>query len=196
MKLMTVVLMLFLAGCTTFGAQEVQRYYVLGSVPSKISPAASPRTATLVIAPTTVSGFYETEEIAYSRAPGMRAYYQLHAWTDRPGRRLPELLSMRLEQAGLFKSVTPGIGVQGDFELSTHLAELYHDAASVPGNSRIVMTAELRDPVKRTVLAKRTFEKSAPLPSYDAPGAVQAFNAALTEMLDDIAAWVDASLPR
>jgi ABC-type uncharacterized transport system auxiliary subunit len=190
-------LVMALGGCTSFGPQEAQRYYVLETPPAREKAAATLRMTTLLVAPTTVSGFYETEDIVYSRAPGMRAYYQLHTWTERPGRRLSELLVTRLERAGSFSTVSTVIsGVKGHVVLGTHLAEFYHDAAAAPGSVKVTVTAELRDPVRRESLARRTFEKSAPVATYDAPGAVQAFNVAVTALLDDIAAWVEVSAPR
>lgn len=190
-------LLMVLGGCVSLGPQEAQRHYVLEVPPARDKATATPRTTTLLIAPVTVSGFYDTQDMVYSRAPGMRAYYQLHAWTERPGRRLSELLVTRLERAGSFSTVSTVVGgVKGQVVLGTHLAEFYHDAAAAPGSVRVVVTAELTDPVRRVSLARRTFERSAPAPSYDAPGAVQAFNVAVTLLLDDIAAWVEISAPR
>ena len=191
------VLMAALGSCASLGPQEAQRYYVLEAPSAAAKAVVTPRAVTLLVAPTTVSGFYETQDIVYSRAPGMRAYYQLYAWTERPGRRLSELLVMRLERAGSFGTVATMVGgVKGQVVLGTHLAEFYHDAATAPGNVKVVITAELMDPVRRVLLARRTFEQSAPVPTYDAPGAVQAFNVAVTVLLDDIAAWVEVSAPR
>lgn len=190
-------LMMVLGGCVSFGPQEAQRHYVLEVPPAREKTVATPRTTTLLIAPTTVSGFYETQDIVYSRAPGMRAYYQLHAWTERPGRRLSELLVMRLERAGSFSTVSTVVsGVKGQVILGTHLSEFYHDAAVAPGRVKVRLTAELTDPVRRVQLARRSFEQSVPATSYDAAGAVQAFNVAVTRLLDDIATWVEASAPR
>jgi cholesterol transport system auxiliary component len=196
------VMMAVLGGCASFGPQEARRYYVLDAHAPDASPGkerapVAPRGATLLVAPVTVSGFYETAEIAYSRAPGMRAYYQLNAWTERPGRRLTDLLVMRLARAGSFGTVATAVsGVKGDVIISAHLAEFYHDAAVAPGSVRVAVTVELTDPVRRTLLARRMFVQSAPAPTYDAPGAVQAFNVAVTALLDDIAAWVEMSVPR
>jgi cholesterol transport system auxiliary component len=191
------ILMAALGSCASFGPQEAQHYYVFEAPPAAAKAVVTPRAVTLLVAPTTVSGFYETQDIVYSRAPGMRAYYQLHAWTERPGRRLSELLVMRLERAGSFGTVATMVGgVKGQMVLGTHLAEFYHDAATAPGNVKVVVTAELMDPVRRVLLARRTFEQSAPVPTYDAPGAVQAFNVAVTALLDDLAAWVEVSAPR
>ena len=186
-----------LAGCGSFGSQEPQRYYVLDAVSAKAGAANTRRASSLLVAPTTASSFYETQEIVFSRAPGMRAYYQYHTWTERPGRRMTELLVMRLEREGLFKTVATAVsGVQGNLVLNTHLAEFYHDAATPPGNVKVTVTAELMEPGRRVLLARHTFDRSAPAVTYDAPGAVQAFSKAIGAMLDDISAWVDAAAPR
>ena len=187
-----------LAGCMSFGPQAPQRYYVLDA-PAAGSTAArsAPRPSTLLVAPATAATFYETQDIVYSRAPGARAYYQYHSWTERPSRRVTELVVARLERAGQFKSVVPALsGVRGDLVLNLHLAELYHDAADTPGSARVVLAVELIDPARRTLLARRTFEQSAPAASYDAPGAVRGFNHAVAAILDDVAAWVDGAAPR
>ena len=186
-----------LAGCFSLGSQEPQRYYVLDASAAKAAPLRTARAATLLVTPTTASSFYDIQDIAFSRAPGARAYYQYHSWTERPGRRVTELLVTRLERDGSFKAVAAVIaGVQGNYVLNTHLTEFYHDAAAAPGSARVVLTAELVDPVRRVLLARRTFDRSAPAATYDAPGAVPAFNQAITAVLDDVSAWVDATVPR
>lgn len=187
-----------LAGCMSFGQQAPQRFYVLDAPAAGSTAAGSaPRPSTLLVAPATAATFYETQDIVYSRAPGVRAYYQYHSWTERPSRRITELVVARLERAGQFKTVAPALsGVRGDLVLNLHLAELYHDAADAPGSARIELAAELIDPARRTLLARRTFERAAPAATHDAPGAVRALSQALAAILDDIAAWLDGAAPR
>jgi cholesterol transport system auxiliary component len=188
-----------LAGCMSFGEQGPQRYYVLEAPAAGATAPAktAPRAATLVVAPATASSFYETQDIVFSRAPGVRAYYQYHSWTERPSRRITEIVLTRLERAALFKSVAPALSaLRGDLVLNLHLADFYHDAADAPGRVRITLAAELLDPVRRTLLARRTFEQSAPAESYDAGGAVRAFNAAVGAMLDEMTVWIDRVAPR
>jgi cholesterol transport system auxiliary component len=185
------------AGCLSSGERGFQRYYVLEGSGVQAAQARTPRASTLVVAPTTASSFYETQDIVYSRSPGTRAYYQFHAWTERPSRTIGELLVAHLERSGSFKAITRATsGIQGELVLSTHLSEFYHDAATDPGGVRVSVTAELIDPVRRVLVARRTFVRSAPAVTYDAPGAVPAFNQALGAILDDISAWVDGAAPR
>lgn len=186
-----------LAGCVSSGPREAQRYYVLEDAGASSAKAEAARSATLLLAPPAVSSFYDTQGIAYSRAPGTRAYYQYHSWTEPPGHRIGELLAARLERSGAFRTVASVTStVRGDLVLSIYLAELYHDVASAPGSARVSLTAELTDPARRALVARRSFSASAPAATYDAPGAVQAFNRALAALLDEVTAWVDASVPR
>ena len=53
------------------------------------------------------------------------------------------------------------------------------------------LTAELTDAAHHTLLARKTFTASAPAASYDAPGAVQGFDAALGTLLGDVTHWLD-----
>ena len=77
-----------LAGCGGLGAPPPQRYFVLETAPSRLAPGALQRDAMLLVAPTTASSFYDTQEIIYSRRAGERAYYQLSSWTEPPNRGL------------------------------------------------------------------------------------------------------------
>jgi len=185
------------AGCISSGDRGIQRYYVLEGSGVQAAQAKAPRASTLLVAPTTASSFYETQDIVYSRAPGTRAYYQFHAWTERPGRTIGELLVAHLERSGSFKAITRATsGIQGELVLNTHLSEFYYDAAADPGVVRVSLSAELIDPMRRALVARRTFVRSAPAVTYDAPGAVQAFNNAIGAMLNDISTWVDGAAPR
>jgi cholesterol transport system auxiliary component len=187
-----------LAACVSLGQQEAQRYHVLEAPPgNKPDRLPNARDATLLVAPMTASAFYDTPEIVYSRAPGERAYYQLSTWTERPSRRLTEMLVARLERAGSFRTVGyAASGVQGSLVLNSHLAAFYHDAATPPGQVRIAVTVELIDTARRSLIARQSFERSASVSTHDASGAVAAFNQATALILTDIVAWAETAAPR
>ena len=176
-----------LAACSAPGPREPDRFFILDA---GVASEGKPRVgAPLYVAPTSASSFYDTQDIAYSRSPGTRAYYQFNRWTERPARSIHRQLASRI-----------GTGAPKDaLRLDTHLEEIYHDASAEPGVARIALTAELVDPVRGSVIARRTFTRAAPATSYDAPGAVQGFNQALAALLGDVRSWVDAegrSTPR
>lgn len=172
------------AACSLPGPREADRYFLLeAGLAADPKPRSGPA---LAVAPTTASSFYDTQDIAYSRAPGTRGYYQFNRWTERPQRSIHRQLAMRLE----------GTGAKGTLRLNTQLEEIYHDASQQPGTAHITIRAELVHVADGTVLARQTFTRSAPAASYDAPGAVRGFNQALAELLADMGGWIDAASKR
>jgi len=168
------------------------QYYVLGNGQETASarPASQRSSGVLLLHPTSVSAFYDTQRLVFSRAEGQRAYYQFASWTDRPGRSFSELLGRRLGA-----SFTTS-GIKGDLVLHTRLEELYHDAAASPGAVKIEVTAELVDAAGRLVGERQRFSRAVPARTENAAGAVEAANRAVSEVLDDIAAWIEGSRPR
>ena len=182
--------LILLVGCMGTTNLPPVQHYVL----EDLGQAARARRATqggamLLVQPTSVSAFYDTQRLAYSRGAGQRAYYQFAAWTERPGRAFSELLSRRLDAP----STTAGI--KGDLVLHTRLEEIYHDAAGAPGSVKITVSAELVDAVGRRVGERQRFTRSATTGTENAVGAVAAANRAITQLLDDIAGWVDGVRP-
>ena len=179
-----------LAGCGGLGTSTAHRYFVLQAEPSRLAPGPLQRDAILLVAPTTASSFYDTQEIIFSPRSGERAYYQLSSWTEPPNRGVATLLTARVAGSGAFRgAVESASSVRGGLLLRTHLVELYHDAVAPPGTARATLSAELSDPAGRSLLGQRSFSVSVPVASYDAAGAVQGFGQALGQMLDEVAAW-------
>jgi cholesterol transport system auxiliary component len=164
MRLLSALFVLLIAACAPFGdTKQAQRYYVLE--PKSEKAVSLP----VRLGAVTASGFYDSEAIAYSRAPGTRGYYQLNSWTEPPARRIGELLARQSQDKGPV--------------LNLHLLEMYHDAASSPGTVRVSLAAELPG-------RKRVFTGTAAATSFDAQGAVRGFNEALGRILDEIETWV------
>ena len=96
----------------------------------------------------------------------------------------------RLDHQGVW-NVSAGDGyVRADWLLDTELVEFYHDAASNPGQVRLVLRADLVDTRQRKLLGRRVFEQQVALASYDAAGAAQASSQAVSRVLDDLTAWL------
>lgn len=172
--------------CSIGGVREAHRYFVLDPANAAAPPA---QVAGVRVAPATTSGFYDTQDIVFSRAPGTRAYYQFSHWTEPPQRTLQRRLAARFAADG-----APGALV-----LHAHLDEIYHDAIDAPGTATIRVSARLVGrgaDAGRSVVASRTFERQAPAASYDAAGAVAGFRTALDAIVDDIAGWVATEAQR
>jgi len=177
------LLALFLAGCISAPTVPPMQYYVLADNGAPAEPhRAAAGGRVLLVHPTAVSAFYDTQRLVYSRSPLERSYYQFAAWTERPGRAFTALLSRRLG------APLTTAGVRGDMVLHTRIEQLYHDASATPGRVTIEMSAELIDATGRRTHDRR-FTRSVATREENAPAAVEAANRVITEVLDDIAAW-------
>ena len=197
MRNWVIVLGLMLSGCFSLGKEtpEVVNYVLedLAASTQKIAPT-DPRS--LLVLDTTASGFYDNENLVYSRAPGTRGQYQYARWTERPGKRFSDLLQKRLAaQSGLASVAVAGGQVRGDLVLDTDLTEFYHEADTTPGSVRVQLRAELIDLKTRKLVGRQWFERRVPVSSYDSAGAAKGFNQATTGVLDDLVAWL-ATLPK
>ena len=182
-----------LAGCMSFQDVPPREYYVLDDLAkASASTPAAQAGRVLLVSPASASPFYDTQNLVFSRSPGQRAYYQFAGWTERPGHRINELLTRRLEARGSFKSVAATTaGVKGDFVLNTRLEEFYHDTVPNPGSVRVEVSAELVDYAARTIVAQRRFAQSVTATGENAQAAVAAFNRATTTLLDEMSAWIE-----
>lgn len=197
MKNSVLVLALMLSGCLGGLGKEtpaVTNYVLEDLRVGTEKVAADPRS--LLVLDTSATGFYDNENLVYSRAPGTRGQYQYARWTERPGKRFSDLLQKRLATQSGFASVTTAGGqVRGDLLLDTELSEFYHEAATSPGSVRVQLRAELIELKTRKLLGRQWFERTVPISSFDAAGAAKGFNQATTGVLDDVVAWL-ATLPK
>jgi cholesterol transport system auxiliary component len=188
-------LALALGGCVNIGeksAGPAVTYYVLNDPVTVAGPALPAAAPTLLVPDTASSGFYDSDQLVFSRSPDTRGQYQFARWTERPGRRFAALLRARLERQGVWQVSASGAHVRGDLLLDTELIEFYHDAASKPGQVRLVLRAELVDLKQRTSLESRVFEQQVPVATYDAAAAAQASSVAVGRTLDELGAWLAA----
>lgn len=207
-------LSLMLAGCLSIGDKAnapAMVHYVLedaapigsvsmrpeadGDAPKAHDPQATqtPRESdvpTLLVLDTTTGSFYDTDQLIFSRSAGTRGQYQFARWTERPGKRFAKLMRDRLDRLGAYQVADAGGYVRGDLLLDTELVEFYHDASSEPGQMRLVLRAEMVDLRQRRLLGRKVFEQRVPLASYDAAGAAQASNRAVSSALDELASWL------
>lgn len=189
------LLSLALTGCVNFGEKNPPNvvHYVLiddtSSTPGTVQNLRE-NSPTLLVLDTTTGGFYDNDQLVFSRGAGTRGQYQFARWTERPGKRFADLMRARIDRQGDWRVTAAGGYVRGDVLLDTELVELYHDAASEPGVMRLELRAELIDLKQRKLLGRRVFEQQVPLSSYDAAGAAQAANRAASRALDALSLWL------
>jgi cholesterol transport system auxiliary component len=169
---------------------RVESYALKDSDPLRAKARVESYAPTLLVLDTTTGGFYDTDQLIFSRSPGTRGQYQFARWTERPSKRFADLMRARLDSQGIWHVSAAGGYVRGDVLLDTKLIEFYHDASSNPGEIRLELHAELVDLKRRSLLGRKAFEQQVPLQTFDAAGAAQASNVAVGRVLDELAAWL------
>ncbi|HVL59296.1 MAG TPA: ABC-type transport auxiliary lipoprotein family protein [Burkholderiaceae bacterium] len=204
-RALALALALAAAGCVTVGAGGDAPAFTFYSLEDLAAATQGERAARKIDHVLLVSGppsspFYDTTSLAYSRAPGARAYYQFSGWTERPARRIAQLAERRLIARGSFDGVASvTAGVRGDLLLNLNLEHLYHDATREPGSARLMLVAEMVDWRTRALLDRQVFEYRVPVEQSSAAAAVAGLSRAVTLLLDDLVPWVEraaAAAPR
>src|SRR5690606_11273258 len=181
-----------LAGCISIGPGDPtpHAWYELSApLPAEVATRTDSRGLRVDVLPG--STFYEAIAIAFSRAPGERAYYQFASWTEPVAQRLARITTRDLRERKLFADVDMvGRGSPAGLYLRLVVQDFYHDAAVEPGVARVAFSAELVDPATRRNLGRWDFSQAVPVGQADAAGAVAAFDVAVARALDELAAWL------
>lgn len=192
---LALVLAGLLAGCVSLGNRDDDATAVVHYVLNDRTPATAPAplregAPLLLVLDTSTGGFYETDQMVYSRSAGTRGYYQFARWTERPGKRFAGLMRARLDRDGRYRVAAAGGYVRGELLLQTELVDFYHDARSAPGVMRLVLRAEVVDLGTRALLGHQTFEQEVAVARFDAAGAAEAADTAVSQTLDALADWL------
>jgi cholesterol transport system auxiliary component len=186
---------LFAAACVTIASGPgAQRYFVLQDTGSAVPERPAPDIAlSLVVTGSATAAFYDAENLVFSRATGQRAYYQLAAWTERPARRIADIVRQRLRDRGRIATVAaPTSGVRADVVLEVAVEDFYHDAAASPSLARVILVCEIVDWRTRALLGRQRFAAVAALETEDAAGAAAALSRATAQAVDALAPWVES----
>ncbi|MGK0673983.1 MAG: ABC-type transport auxiliary lipoprotein family protein [Halothiobacillaceae bacterium] len=178
-----------LAGCGILPEKPAPQtsYRLEPSLPPPVThPPAFPLTLH-VLRPVAGTSF-DTDQIAYRRAPYRIDYYSRSRWAEPPAEMLGDLMARALEDAGLYRVVLgPSARLPADLRLHSELSALEHiirDPSQTQGSEvRLAMRVQLVDARSARVLATQSLEIIRPAFSADAPGAVAAANDAVREAL-------------
>jgi ABC-type uncharacterized transport system auxiliary subunit len=158
---------------------------------------AATRSANLLLTGISADPLADGTLIAYARHPGERSVYQLSTWSERPVRRIPQLLQQRIEARGSFGTAAMlGDPVRADLLLTLAVEEIYHDVAQEPGQARLSLRATLYRRHERQQLAKRSFSASVAVPEARAAAAAGAMNQAVAEIFDQLIPWLESEAGR
>jgi cholesterol transport system auxiliary component len=191
---------LLLAGCITVdigGEGVAQTQYVLADAGPMPPRRATPVAESLLIQVDTGDPLADTLSMAYARRAGERAVYQLATWTDRPSRRIPQLLQRRLEARGSFGAVAAlGQPLHADWMLALAIDDIHHDVVAEPGRVLLTVRATLFDRRKRALAAQHSFSADVAVPEAKSSAAAAAMNRAVAQVLDALVPWLEEAVDR
>ncbi|MGQ9365221.1 ABC-type transport auxiliary lipoprotein family protein [Azospirillum sp. ST 5-10] len=148
----------------------------------------------LVEMPTAPAGL-DTPRIAVAKSPTSLDYFANVSWVDRAPAMVQGLIVESFEESGKIISVgRDSLGLRADFTLKTELRDFqaeYADGRSTgqPQRVKVRVAAKLVAMPRRTIEAGETFEATAPVQGSDFPAVIEAFDAALGRVTEDLASW-------
>lgn len=181
-------------GCVSLVPETPPRqWYLLEDLGPRERVAGERIPRVLLVEPVASAAFHDSTALPYGRAPGARAHYQFANWTERPSRRIGQLLERRLLERGRFDAVAQSTaGVRGDLLLRVTLDDLWHDVTAAPGTAVLAMGLELIDWTRHRQIARQVLEVRVPVDRDDAAAAAAGFSLALTTALGQACDWIES----
>ena len=193
-RLLCVAALTLAGGCSALRPASTPQpvFYSLdhGQVPGRVMRMAAPAAPTLIVNPPRAASGFDSPRIIYVRTAHKLEYFTQSEWVDTPARMLAPLVVAALENSGAFRAVVSNAGAAaGDLRLDTEILNLQQEFGSAPSKTHFVLRAHLVDNRTRRVLAWREFDGSVAATSEDAYGGVVAANAAVQDVLAQLAAF-------
>lgn len=140
----------------------------------------------LVTVPKAAPGF-DSNRIAYTKAPLKLDYYNNSVWSDTPAKMLTPVLVRAFENSGAFRAVvSPPAPTLANMRVDVEIIRLQQEFTTTPSRVRLAVRVKVIDMKNGHVLGTQVFDAVEPAPSDDAYGAVRAANAAVQKVLGDI----------
>lgn len=157
------------------------------SAPSGFGRAGGSRAVMVVAQPTTVQAL-DSDRVIVKDSSGALSFVGGAQWADR----IPALVQARLiqtfENASRIGSVSgPGQRITPDVQLNTDIRSFNIDAAS--GTAVVEITAKIVGDQTGRIQRARLFSARVPAGAVDGPGATQALDRALSQVLLEIVRW-------
>ncbi|MEX2250186.1 MAG: ABC-type transport auxiliary lipoprotein family protein [Parvibaculum sp.] len=170
--------------------------YVL-TAPSPQAPDAAPAMrAQIVVDPFSAPAALDTARIVFQPSPNEIKYYAGARWSDRAPRMIAALAVETLHNTGRFPAVIgAGSAARTDLALTGDVRQFAAARVAAQGlgqtstEARVVFFARLLRASDRSIVASREFSATAPSASGKMTDIVAAYDAALGQVLSDIALW-------
>lgn len=190
-----VLVLLSLSGCTVLESPPAPTDYRLELAPEHL-PQVSYHGGILRVERPQAEASVNARNIAYRTAPYQLRYYTQNRWADAPTRMLGTILTSAFDASGLFTTVIDSNQLSPNYLLTSQLLRLEQQ---LPAGEQPIVQLQLRYQLialpKRQLLTSGLIDVQAPSAESNAPAAVAAANAALTDLLAQLVTTVAAVLP-
>ena len=180
-----------LAGCASNKAQESTTYDFGSAGTRQAAPTAAPAIPALVIMDATGPAALENERMYYrlNYADALQARtYANSRWASQPLQMVTQRFRTRLSQSGM-KVLTATDASTGVPLLRVEVDDFVHAFSGVAqSEGYLTLRASLFNDHK--LVDQRTFTRSTPAPSADAPGGARALAGSTDAVAADILAWL------
>ncbi len=192
-SILSVALLVVLSACAGALTSPPAKLYTLR--PTERFDPTLPQASFQLLVETPVAGAsLDTPRIAVEKTATSIDYLADASWTDRAPAMLQGLIVQSLEDSRRIVSVgRDSVGLRSDFVLRTELrdfeAEYSTPGAANPDRVHVRIAAKLVGMPRRTIEAGETFEAMVPVKEGGVQGVVNAFDAALRQVLEQMVAW-------
>lgn len=187
------VVLVSLAGCAGLPGQDrnIPIKSFLLDPPAPAKRQASAQAAAVLVAAPRVSAGYDSPRIVYTKREFQLDYYARNEWAGAPAAMLWPLLIKYLDGTGSVTAITaPPNTQQSVWRLDVQLQELRHVYRDAASEGRATLWAQLSRTDQPGKVATAQLSATHPAASQDPYGGVQAMNAAVADILEQLSVFV------
>ncbi|TKI69280.1 hypothetical protein FCU45_07100 [Sulfurimonas crateris] len=193
MRVVLIILLLFLSGCTTIKPSVAQYSVAIDDLKIN-SSALGFKEKSLKISKAFSSSSLSSHRMEYMESNRRVFAYSQSQWQESPSVMIESILLKSIREAGLFKSVHPSKSrIKSDFILETNIEKFmqFFSEDMKESHVEVVLNLSLIDSKTNNVFKNQTFSSKAMTKSLDAQGGAEAFKSALSEIIMQNIEWLD-----
>ncbi|QOG13012.1 ABC-type transport auxiliary lipoprotein family protein [Arcobacter sp. FWKO B] len=195
MKTIIVITFLILfSGCSYKKTQSTQSLNLRLQTPKEISIYENvPKV--LFINKIKGVNYISTRDFIYSDTNGVYGAYAYHKWDEPLSKQIENILTQTFTQSGLFKSVTTSSSILSyDLVLECNIYDFKHIVDD--NTSKVILNIELKiiDVKTKQLINSEIFILEKDTQTVDGKGALQAYNLAIQEFVQNALHWLESSL--
>jgi cholesterol transport system auxiliary component len=197
----SLLLLAALGGCAALStlntASQPLPTYDLSAAAGAPTRATPTSRRVLLVAPPTALGAFDSDRLVIKPNALQVQYVPNSRWADSAPRQTQTLLIRALANSGALGYVGgDAAGPTPDFVLLTDIQAFQAEMApsGAPGQVSVRLTLTLVRDLDRALIGSRIIERRAPLAATDPLSIANAFNAAMTSLLDEATRWTISAM--